>query len=354
MKLFTPGPVMVNSAVLAAASSQPLHHRSLEFLELSSRLWSSLRTIFCTSDRVVVLSGSGMSGIEAAISSAHGPGETVLILDHGRFGERLATIARIHGLRPICLTTEWGTSIRAEHVASTLKREKDCRGLWFVHAETSTGVALDAKSIAEAARSVHKDMIIGVDAVTSIGVQEVDMDGWGLDLVAAGSQKGLRCPPGLACVAVSERAESRFREIGARTYTLDLLSMIRSQQEGLFTWTPPTSLVAALDVAVTHVMNDGLRSRWEHHRRLANMVRSALPGMGLRLFGESTSSGVIAIDDERSSAIRQALDQRYGYVVAGGQDRLSGHVMRIGTMGDIVEHDINDLLSAMSDVVATL
>ena len=349
-KLFTPGPVEVHPSILTVMGRQPLHHRSDEFKEISKRVWERLQQVFLTQSRVLVLAGSGMTGIEASLASVHQPGDKILILNNGRFAERLATVARIHGLEVETHTVAWGQSIDADDVVNKLDSVSDVRGLWLVQSETSTGVSLDVKSIALKVREKNADMIIGVDAITSLGVQELRTDDWGLDIVVTGLQKGLGAPPGLACVALSERATTQLDSTRPRSYTLDLSTVLSDHRKGLFTWTPPTSLVAALDVALGLILSDGLESRWLHHKRMAERLKSGLQELGYSLFGEASSYALAVVSHTRSDSIIERLKKDHQIIVAGGQDQLKGKVFRVGTMGNLDLHDMDVALEALKEI----
>lgn len=363
MRLFTPGPVTVPQDIVDAASAQPLYHRSPEFMALSRSVWANLQTVFQTHDPVVVLGGSGMSGIEAAMIAAHAPGEHIVILEHGRFGQRLTQIARIHGLVPHVLSVPWGETISpdllADHLNNLLNDPlndplNDLCGVWFVHAETSTGVLLDAGALTSTIRARCPDALIGMDAVTSIGIHDVKVDAWQVDMAITGVQKGLMCPPGLACVSISERAEQRLLSNPRRSYSLDLHTVLDHQREGLFTWTPPVTLVAALGAALDRILNEGLDHVWARQAASAEIVRQGARQLGLKLFGAATSNAVTVIEHRRSNEIRRELRDVHHMLVAGGQDQLSGKVFRIGTCGSITPTDAHEITEALRTVFTHL
>ncbi len=354
MRLFTPGPVPVHPAVLAAAAQPPLHHRSDAFLELSARVWKRLAEVFRTTHTVALLAGSGMTGIEAALASVHGQGSTVVVFSHGRFGDRLRVIAERYGLSVIYRTVDWGQPITPSMVQDTLSDHQYADGVWLVHAETSTGVAVDLPSITSVIRRMVPEAVIGVDVVTSLGVQHVDMDAWQLDVAVTGLQKGLACVPGMAAVALSDRAQHRIQTVEPSTYTLDLRRILDSQQKGLFTWTPPVTLVAALDVALEHLLSAGIETRWREHQERHDAIIDVCSRHDVPLFGDTSAPGVVAIAHDQSDAVRQLLRDAHGIQVAGGQDRLAGRILRIGTMGYHPTDDFTYLLDALSSSFSEL
>ncbi|MBU3742128.1 MAG: alanine--glyoxylate aminotransferase family protein [Candidatus Kapabacteria bacterium] len=354
MRLFTPGPVPVSAAVLAACAAPPLFHRGKPFMEMSQRVWQNLRAVYRTEYHVVVLAGSGMTGIEAAMASTLAPGDTVVVLEHGRFGARLATIAERYGAAPSVLRVPWGETITAAMVEEYLRPLQGVRHVWLVHSETSTGVALELEAIARSIRRVAPDTLIGVDAITSMAIHAVETDAWDLDLVVSASQKGFACPPGLATVGISPRAEARMRARPASTYTLHLPTVVDSMKQGLFPWTPPVTLIAGLDVALDVILAEGLDLVWQRHADLARYTQSALADRGFTLFGDGSSHAVTVIADERASQIKRGLLEKHDIVIAGGQDLLQDKVFRIGTCGNVHRADIEDLMRAIDDVLTTV
>lgn len=381
-RLFTPGPVRVPPDILAASAEPPMHHRSDDFLACSQRVWTNLQAVFRTQNPVLVLAGSGMTGIEAAIASTIQPPttaqptkaeatpaqQTVVVLTNGRFGERIADIVRMYGATPLVVEAAWGESIGTEAVANALRKNRKATILWMVHSDTSTGVTLDIEAIAKAARTVNPELLICVDAVGSLGIHPLETDDWGLDIVTSGIQKGLMCPPGLACVSVSARAQKHIAEQHARSiehakklgvhhtspYTLDLGRVLASQRKGLFTWTPPVTLVRALDIALRLLLHEGLEHAWQRHTDVTHMLQEGLRDRGFTLFGEATSHAVTPIVLERANQFRELLFERHAIVIANGQKQLSGKAVRIGTCGSLTRRDILELFSAIDDVMPDL
>jgi len=353
-RLFTPGPVPVPDNVARACAAQPLYHRSADFKECSVRTWESLARVYRTQHPVLVLAGSAMTGIEAAVASLHQPGERVLVLNNGRFAERCSTILSRYGCVVDEIIVDWGESISAELVATMLDAMSAPASVWITHSETSTGVTVDLQAIASVIRERAPDALICVDAVTSMAVHPVETDAWELDVVVTGIQKGLCCPPGLACVSLSGRAQHRLRTSTPRAYTLDLSIVLHHFHKHLFAWTPPVTLVAGLDVALSSILSVGMDATWQKHQLVADHLRMRLRTMGLSLFGESTSNAVTAAEHPYADRIRELLVERHRIVIAGGQDRLHGRVVRIGTCGPYTIHDVDNLCTAIEDVLATL
>lgn len=353
-RLFTPGPVPVPDIVAHACAAQPLYHRSADFKDCSVRTWESLARVYRTQHPVLILAGSAMTGIEAAVASLHRSGERVLVLNNGRFAERCSTILSRYGCVVDEIMVEWGESISAELVATTLDAMSAPASVWITHSETSTGVTLDLAAIASVIHERAPNALICVDAVTSMAVHPVETDAWKLDVVVTGIQKGLCCPPGLACISLSERAQQKLHTTTPHAYTLDLSIVLHHYHKHLFAWTPPVTLVAGLDVALHSVLSVGMDATWQKHQRVADHLRTRLGSMGLLLFGESTSNAVTAVEHPSADQLRGLLLERHRIVIAGGQDRLQGRVVRIGTCGPYTMHDVDVLCTAIEDVLATL
>ncbi len=351
-RLFAPGPVPVPPDVVEACARPVLHHRSSEFKDLSQDVWRNLQTVFCTSNPVLILAGSGMTGIEACIASTVAPGDKVLVICHGRFGERLSHINRCYGASVIELIVEWGETVPIDLIEQRLQAESNISTVWLVHSETSTGVALDLESISAVVHRYAPDALLMIDAVLSIAIQEVQTDRWKLDAVVTGIQKGLMCPPGLACVSASERMISRMQSREPRSYTLDLNTILKDQQRGLFTWTPPVSLIAGLHVALTNICSRGLPEVWTHHTDLADSVRQNAIRRGMALYGTSNAMGVVVLEHSQSSEIIHELDRVHNMIVIDGQDHLEHRVIRIGTCGSYTNEMMNDLFDAIDVVLS--
>lgn len=351
MRLYTPGPVSVPASVMAACGEPPLFHRGAEFKDVAQRVWTNLRSVFCTTQPVILLAGSGMTGIEAAMASTVRPGDAVVVLEHGRFGERLTAIAGIYGASVTVLRVPWGQTITSGMVADHLRTLDRIDHVWLVHSETSTGVTLDLEAIASTVTAIAPNALLGVDAITSLAIHPVLTDAWGLDMVVTASQKGFACPPGLAAVSVSTRAEARMRALKPVSYTLHLPTVLDSMEKGLFPWTPPVTLVRGLDVALGMLLEEGMDNVWQRHTNVTQYLHDALRARSLPFFGNATSHAVTVVEHARSTAIKTALAERHGMVIAGGQDQLQHRVFRIGTIGWIDRADIDALMHAIDDVL---
>lgn len=354
VNLFTPGPVNVPQRIAEAMSRQPLHHRSAEFIELSERVWHGLANVFMTNGMVAVLGGSGMTGIEACLSSVHTAGETIVVINNGRFGERIAAIARLYGINVVEVVAEWGKAVDLDELGSVIKNNDDVTGLWLVHSETSTGVLLNVLEIANLVQTINPSVLLCIDAASSIAIHEFRMSQWGIDVAVAGIQKGFMCPPGAVCCALSERAIARVYSRRERTYTMNLKTVIEQQKRGLFTWTPPVTLLAALHEAFEMINQEGIEQVWLRHAQVADSMRSGILERGFPLFGDATSNALVCAVTDKSDDIIRGLVQNNGIVIAGGQDRLHGKIVRIGTCGNRTTGDVEVFFNAFDEVLKTM
>ncbi len=351
--LFIPGPVTVAEPVLAAGAKPMIDHRGPEFKALLDRLAARMRPVFGTANADVLLLGaSGTGGLEAAVGNLFGPGDRVLACPIGVFGQRLIAIARGFGCEVDVLETPWGAALDPAALRSRLgEGAAPYDGVLLTHNETSTGVQNDMAAIADALRG--HDVFTVVDSVSGLAASAFEMDAWGFDIVVTASQKALAAPPGLAMVAVAERAWARIASnAGAQRFYFDLKKARDFAALGQTPWTPPVSIVFALDAALDEFERAGAASVHARHARYAAAVRAAAEALGLRTFSRpgAHSPTVVAIalpEGVDGDAIRKSLRESRGVIIGGGQQSLKGTIVRIGTMGDLSQTDILGALGAL-------
>jgi aspartate aminotransferase-like enzyme len=343
--LFTPGPTPVPPPVLAALAAPVLHHRGPDFRLVYSRCLERLKAVCRTEREVLLFTSSGTGLMESAVANLVSPGDRVLVVSAGYFGERWTELARAYGADVEELAYAWGEAPSAADLAARL----DGHGIVFLtHSETSTGVVADLQALAAAAKDTGA--LVAVDAVSSLGAVPLETDAWGLDVVVSGSQKALMTPPGLALVTVSEQAWAR-RGAAPRFY-FDW-ERTRAAQERLdAVFTPATSLVVALDVALGLLLEKGLEAAFERHVRLGRACRAGVRAMGLELFSpdDDSASVVTAVrapEGVDSGELVLALRDRFGITLAPGQGPLKGKVFRIGHIGWFDLFDITTALAAV-------
>jgi serine---pyruvate transaminase len=353
--LFTPGPTPVPPKVLAALAEPVLHHRGPDFKPIFERCLGRLRDVCRTSSDVLVFTASGTAAMESVAANLCGPETRALVVSAGYFGERWEQLLAVHEAHVETLRYEWGEVPRAEDVAARLRELGGVDVVLLTHSETSTGVVCDLQGLAAAA--LDAGALVAVDAVSSLGAVPLDMDGWGLDAVASGSQKALMTPPGLALCAVSERALAARKP--PRSFYLDWARTQAAQAKLDAAFTPATSLVVALDVALGLLLEEGLEAVFERHVRLGRAARAGAKAMGLELFSpdDDTSAVVTAIrvpDGIDSGDVVSGARRRFGMTIANGQGALRGRVFRIGHIGWFDVFDITSALAAVELVLAEL
>lgn len=358
LRIFAPGPTPVPEEVLAVMARSPLHHRTKEFSQLFERVLGNLKFLFQTKERAYVLSCSGTGAMETVIVNCFAPGDEVVVVNGGKFGERWGKLAERYGLSVDSIPVEWGKAVTPEAVAAKLAARPKAKGVLFQASETSTGASHPVKAIAEVVRS-KSDALVVVDAITALGVSPLPMDEWGLDAVVSGSQKALMLPPGLAFVALSQRAQSRRAQSRKEKFYFSLDAEDKALAGGETAWTPAVSLVCGLDVVLQRMRDTGLDSVFAHHDRLARATRAGAQAMNLELFApQSPSAAVTAIKVPASipegKRIVSGLRDRFGITIAGGQDQFKGKIFRIGHLGFYDELDMLTVLSALEITLRSL
>ncbi len=344
-RLYAPGPVELPPQVLAALAQPVQHHRTPAFMELQSRVTGRLAEVFrVPGQEVITLASSGSGGLEAAFLACVPKGSKVLAINAGKFGERWVEIAASHGHEVVELKFPWGSAARPQVLAEALAEQPDIRAVLATHSETSTGVLHDIEALARAARQANPAALFLVDAVTSLASAELLPLEWGLDAVVSGSQKGLLTPPGLAFVWLSERGWANSSEASG-SYYLDL----RRYRGGKTPMTPATSLIAALDVALGLLLEEGLDQVLERRQRLTDLLLEGAVRLGFSPYAERVTPAVAAlrVPEGRSARALVADLASQGITIAGGQEQLAETVIRPSLLGHADELDVAVLLAAL-------
>ncbi len=333
-----------------------IDHRGEEFGSILAEVLKGLQQVFQTNAAVLPFVASGTGGLEAAVVNVLSPGDRVLALSCGQFGNRFAATAEAFGLEVLKEEAEWGRGIDPEAVESALHRYRGIKAVLVTHNETSTGVANHLQAIAKAVRPSGALLI--VDAVSSLGALELRTDEWGIDLVITGSQKALMSPPGAVFISVSDRA---WEAVKASRLPKSYFSFARAREmlnaEVAYTpFTPAIPVIFALQVALAMILREGLDARFAYHRRLARATREGIQALGLTLFPPLSwaSDTVTAIRVPRgveAARLLRLLRSEYGVVLAGGQGRLEGQIFRIGHMGYAQGDQILAALDALERVL---
>ncbi len=357
--LLLPGPVTVAQPVLEAMARPLINHRDAEFGELLERVKSAMAPVFGTRHDVLVCGSSGTGGLEAALVNCFSPGDVLLSCSVGAFGERFATIARTYGCIVESLETPAGAALDPSALAARLDADRDRRiaGILLTHNETSTGVQNDMRAIAPIVGR-HGALTL-VDSISGLGASEFQMDEWGYDVVVAASQKAFAAPPGVAMIAIGERAWTAMDTARIPRFYFDLRRARESKRAGQTPWTPPISILCALDVALMRYHAEGMAAAWERHERYARAVRAGLEAVGFTILSQPDAHSVTVVaafppEGVSAATFLKHLRERYGVVLADGQGTLNGKIVRFGTMGDVREGDLLGAIGAVELALADL
>jgi aspartate aminotransferase-like enzyme len=354
--LMTAGPTPVPPAVSQAMAAPMLYHRAPAFDELYERVLSKLPSVFRTSNPVLAFAASGSGALESAVSNLVRPGDKIVVGAAGKFGERWIQLGEAYEAEVVRYEPGWGERLDAAEYDRLLGSSPDVKVAFATLSETSTGVVHDIQAIAEVARK--HDAILVVDAVSGLGATELRQDEWGVDVVVAGSQKALMCPPGLAFASVSPRALAYAESRPGGRYYFDWGRTAKSQAKGASPFTPAVSLFLGLDVALGMIEDEGLDDVLARHSLLARATRAGVAAMGLDLFGDpdERSTVVTAVelpDDIDGGKVPGGL-RKLGITANGGQDHLKGRILRIAHCGYFGAFDIVTSLAGLEMVLDQL
>ena len=333
--LLTPGPTAVPPEVLLRMSQPLIHHRTPEFEALFAQVQEKLQWLFQTKQTVLILAASGTGAMEAAVSNTCSPGDTVIVVNGGKFGERWLKISQAFGAKVVELKVEWGAAVTVDAVAQALEAHPDARAVLVQASETSTTVLHPVEQISALTRNTN--ILLVVDGITSVGATDTPMDRWGIDILVTGSQKALMLPPGLAFLAVSDKAWTRVEATRQPRYYFDLRREHKEQQKHTTAYTPAISLINGLHEVLRLMQEEGLEHIFARHSLLAAASRAAAQAMGLRLLAPASPSpaatGIWLPDGVDGSRLLKYMRDRMGVDIAGGQDHLKGKVVRVSHIG---------------------
>jgi len=357
--LMTAGPTPLPPRVSQVMAEPVLYHRAPAGVELYARVLRRLPHVFRTQNDVLLFSSSGSGAMESAVANLARPGHPVLACAAGKFGERWIEMSEAYGAAVIRYEPGWGARLDAADVDRLLTEHPDVEVVFATLSETSTGVVHDVRALADAARA--HDAILAVDAVSGLGAAELRQDEWGIDVVVAGSQKALMCPPGMGFVSASQRALDYAAQRPGGRYYFDWGRTIAAQRKDPpnSPFTPPVTLLSALDVALDLIEEEGLDNTLARHALLARATRAGAAALGLDLFGDSddraTVVTAIAVPEEvDGDQLVKLLRDRYGITANGGQNQLKGRIVRIAHTGYFGAFDILTSLSGLEMALAEL
>jgi aspartate aminotransferase-like enzyme len=351
MQLRVPGPTPCPPQVLKSMGKQMVDHRGKEFQELIKSITAKLQTIFQTKNDVLILTGAGTGGMEAAIVNMLSPGDKILSASNGVFGNRFADIAQTFGADVTRLKFEMGKPIDPEGVRQALKADPKIKAVLITHNETSTGVTSDLAAVSAVIKEFDKLAI--VDAISGLSSIDLQADNWKCDVVVSGSQKGWMVPPGLSMVSVSERAWKAHAEAKMPRFYWDFTRAKNFLEKGQTPWTPAIPIFYALGVSLDMILAEGLSNVFARHAKVAKKARDGAKSMGLAIlpsdekYASNTVTAVKADGKLDVSKLRQILRDEYKVVIAGGQGDLTGKIFRIGHLGWVTEKDMEEVLVAI-------
>ena len=348
--LFSPGPTMPPPEVLLKMAEPIMHHREPEFEKIVTEIREGLKYLFQTKNEVLVFTSSGTGAMEGAVSNILAKGNKALVVRGGKFGERWGEICKSYGIEFIPIDVEWGKAVRPQQIRHALAEDPSIRAVYTQATETSTGVKHPIREIAEIVGK-YPDTVLVVDAITGIGVFDLPMDAWNLDVVISVSQKALMFPPGLSFAALSEKAWRFVERSSLPKYYFDFKRELKSTQKNQSSYTPGISLFVGLRESLRMIQEEGLEALFRRHKKLAEAMWAALKALGLELFApEAPSEALTAVkipEGIDGVKLQELFFERFGITVAEGQDRAKGKIIRIAHLGYYDRLDMIRVISAL-------
>jgi aspartate aminotransferase-like enzyme len=348
--LFSPGPTMLPPEVLLKMAEPIMHHREPEFERIFGEIREGLKYLFQTKNEVLIFTSSGTGAMEGAVSNLLAKGDKALVIRGGKFGERWGEICKAFGIEFIPIDVEWGKAVDPQRIKKALESDPSIRVVYAQASETSTGVRHPVKEMADIVKK-YENTVIVVDAITGIGVFNLPMDQWGLDVVVSGSQKALMLPPGLSFVALSDKAWKLVERSNLPKFYFDFKKELKSAQKNQNSFTPAISLFVGLRESLNLIQREGLESIFKRHEKLAAATRLAVKALGLELYApDSPSNALTAVkvpDGIPGGKLKNLFFEKFGITVAGGQDQAKGKIIRIAHLGYYDRLDMIMVISAL-------
>ncbi|MBI4303473.1 MAG: alanine--glyoxylate aminotransferase family protein, partial [Chloroflexi bacterium] len=345
-----PGPTPCPPEVLQAMTKQMIDHRGEEFARIIREVTEKLKVVYQTKNDVFILTGSGSGGLEAAVVNMLSPGDKVLAVSIGFFGERFASIAKAFGAEVIPLNFEWGKAADPDAIKRALQSDPQIKAVLVTHNETSTGVTNDLASISKVVKDFGKLLL--VDSISGISSIDVQVDKWQCDVVLSASQKGWMVPPGLVFASVSPEAWQAHAKAKMPRAYWDFTAAKTFLEKGQTPWTPAVSTFFALNVALDMMLKEGIANIFARHARVAKATRDGIKSLGLSLFADeaSASNTVTAVNNPPGvdgKRMLKILREEHKVILNGGQQKLEGKIFRVGHMGWVNERDIQEVVAAV-------
>ncbi len=350
--LRVPGPTPIPPEVMAAQANPMLNHRGPEFAAIVKRITLRLQYFFQTASPVLTFAASGTGGQESAVANLFSPGDHVVSIIIGNFGNRLAKIATIYGLHVTRIEFPWGTAADPTVVEARLQEIAPYKGVLITHNETSTGVTNDLQTLAALVRRHNPEALIVADAVSSLGSIPLEMDPWDIDVVFTGSQKGWMTPPGIMMIAASPRALAANKTAKLPRFYFDWGMALKNLASWQHPVTSPVSIFYALDVALEMMLAEGRAAIFERHVQAGEYVRRRAKAMGLELladhaYASNTVTALKVPDGVDAKALLKKLREQDSVVIASGQDHLAGKIVRIGHLGFFSQADLTETMDKL-------
>lgn len=353
--LLSPGPTAVPENVLARMAEPMIHHRTPQFSAIFAEVKKGLKKLFQTEQEVLILSSSGTGAMESAVTNLFCKGDKVVVVNGGKFGERWGQLSKVFGLEPIEVKVEWGEAVDPVVVKGILDKDPEIKGVLVQASETSTTVAHPVRELAKLTKD--RDTLLVVDGITAVGVSDLSMDETGIDVLISGSQKAFMLPPGLAFIALSDKAWKFVDRSDIPRYYFDLKKENKNQIAGKDTtaYTPAVSLICGLAEVLKMVEEEGLDNLFERHKRLARATRAALTALGLKLLAPGSpadsATGAYVPEEIDGGKFVKFMRDDMGVTMAGGQDHLKGKIIRVAHLG---YYDTFDIIIAISTIEMAL
>lgn len=351
--LLTPGPTPLPPEICEVLSRPIIHHRTSQFQNVLKETAEGLKTLFQTKNDVYILTSSGTGAMEAAVVNVLSWGDKALVIQGGKFGERWTELCKAYGIEPIVIDVAWGQALDPHVLKDHLTKEPAIKAVFATLCETSTGVTFDLAAMGSIVKET--EAVLVVDAISGLGVIDLQTDAWGIDVVVTGSQKGFMLPPGLSFIAVSKKAWKLVEASKCPKYYFDLKKAKKAYDKTDTPFTPAIGIIIALNEALKMMTAEGLEKIFERHKKLAQAARAAMVALGLELFAPDAASDAVTavrvpagIDGEKLVKI---MRDEYGVTIAGGQSEMKGKLIRIAHMGYISEFDIILGISCLEKVL---
>ncbi|MBI5561923.1 MAG: alanine--glyoxylate aminotransferase family protein [Deltaproteobacteria bacterium] len=354
--LLAPGPTPVPESALLAMAQPIIHHRTPQFSEIFKETAELLKHVFQTKEDVLILAASGTGAMEGSIVNLYSPGDEVIVINGGKFGERWGKISEAYGLKAHWLTVEWGKAVDPAAVKKLLDENPKVKGVLVQASETSTTAAHPIKELA--ALTKDRDCLLIVDGITAVGVFDLPMDAWGIDVLVSGSQKAFMLPPGLAFAALSQKAWKFQETAKCPKFYFDFKKERKNLKDNTTAYTPAVTLIIGLNAALKMIKEEGLEGVFKRHDRMARATRAASAALGLKPLAPDSPSnaatGVFVPEGVDGGKLVKYLRDEVGVTMAGGQDHLKGKVLRIAHLGYIDTFDVITAIASIEMALAKL